>query len=105
VAAAVTDAEALRKSLTGPASSAQEHEVGVLLGPRWGEVPSGAPPAGLLTLRGLADTLGRFAEAVDGADGPPAPDVERGFAGLKPALEASVAAWEALKTKALRPGP
>jgi photosystem II stability/assembly factor-like uncharacterized protein len=105
VAAAVTDAEALRKSLTGPASSAQEHEVGVLLGPQWGEVPSVAPPAGLLTLRGLADTLGRFAEAVDGADGPPAPDVERGFARLQPALEASVAAWEALKTKALRPGP
>ena len=77
----------------------------VLLGPEWGAAPSGTPPAGLLTLRGLAETLGRFAEAVDGADGPPAPDVEKGFADLQPALDASLAAWQTLKTKTLRPGP
>ena len=104
-AAAVSDADALRKSLSDPASSAREHEVSVLLGPEWGAAPSGTPPAGLLTLRGLAETLGRFAEAVDGADGPPAPDVEKGFADLQPALDASLAAWQTLKTKTLRPGP
>ena len=101
----MSDADALRKSLSDPASSAREHEVSVLLGSEWGAAPSGTPPAGLLTLRGLAETLRRFVEAVDGADGSPAPDVEKGFADLQPALEASVAAWQTLKTKALRPGP
>ena len=105
VAAAVTDADAMRKSLSDPAPSAREHEVSVLLGPQWGEVPAGPPPAGLLTLRGLAETLNRFADAVDGADGPPAPDVEAGFATLQPVVDATLAAWGTLKTKALRPGP
>jgi photosystem II stability/assembly factor-like uncharacterized protein len=104
IAAAVTDADALRKSLAEQ-SSAQERDMAVLLGPQWGEAPVGPPPAGVETLRRLAETLGRFAEAVDGADGPPSPDVEEGFTALQPALEASLAAWEALKTKGLRPGP
>jgi hypothetical protein len=57
------------------------------------------------TLRRLAETLVRFAEAVDGADGPPAPDVEEGLERLQPAVEASIVAWESMKVKGLQPGP
>jgi photosystem II stability/assembly factor-like uncharacterized protein len=105
VASAVTEADALRKALAERPSPELEREVAALLGPQWGEAPVAPPPAGLESLRALAETLGRFAEAVDGADGPPAPDVEEGFARLQPALDASLAAWETLKAKDLSPGP
>jgi photosystem II stability/assembly factor-like uncharacterized protein len=105
VAAAVTEADSLRKSLAERNDVALELEVKVLLGPQWGEAPAGRPPAGLETLRAQADILGRFTAAVDGADAAPGPDVEAGFAALQPGLDATLAAWESLKAKALRATP
>jgi hypothetical protein len=49
----------------------------------------------------VAERLGAFAAAVDGADAAPAPDAEAGVALLEPAARASLAAWEALKAKDL----
>ena len=100
VAAAVTDAEALLKSPAKPAAPG-EREVRLLLGAQFGEAPIGPPPAGTEALRSLAETLSRFADAVDGADGAPSPDVVDGFTRLQPAVDASLAAWEALKAKGL----
>jgi len=82
-------------------ASPGERDLRILLGPQWGEVPLGPPPAGTLTLRTLAETLGRFADAVDGADGAPAPDVEEGFTRIQPVVDAALTAWEALKAKGL----
>ena len=72
-----------------------------LLGPQWGETAVAPPPAGLKSLRALADTLERLTAAVDGADGPPTPDAADGFASLQADVAATLAAWETLKTKAL----
>ncbi len=38
-------------------------------------------------------------EAVDGADAPPSPDVEAGFAQLEPVVEAALSAWQVLKAQ------
>jgi photosystem II stability/assembly factor-like uncharacterized protein len=58
-------------------------------------------PASLTTLRAVGDDLTKLATAVDGADAAPSPDVVAGFDKIQPALNATLAAWEALKTKDL----
>jgi len=101
VAAAVTEADRLRNAGARRPVPDIDRELKALLGPQWGETAVAPPPAGLKSLRALADTLERFTAAVDGADGPPTPDAEDGFASLQADVAATLAAWETLKTKAL----
>jgi len=58
-------------------------------------------PKSLITLRAMGDGLNKLATAVDGADAAPSPDVVAGFEKIQPPLDATLAAWEALKTKDL----
>jgi hypothetical protein len=107
VATAISEAEKLHRTLSERARAAgadeakavEDHDVRVqaLTGPQFGEAPVGQVPAGVSPLRTLAGTLRGFAVAVDGADAAPTPDVEAGFAKLEPAVEQTLAAWEALK--------
>jgi hypothetical protein len=106
VAAAIDEADKLHRALSerarmgaDEAKAIEQRDIRVqaLTGPQFGEAPVGPAPAGLASLRALAGTLRGFAAAVDGADTEPTPDVEAGFAKLEPAVEATLAAWEALK--------
>jgi photosystem II stability/assembly factor-like uncharacterized protein len=112
VATAVKEAEQLhREFTTKPGASGADRarakridfEVQVLLGPQFGDRPVGMPAGGLKALRPLATKLRGFADAVDGADGPPSPDVEKGFSELEPAVAATLARWQAITTQAGRP--
>ena len=69
---------------------------------------AGAPPPGrggcprtLTSLRAVGGALDELATAVDGADAAPSPDAVTGFEKAQPALDATLAAWEALKAKDL----
>ena len=59
------------------------------------------PPKSLTTLRAMGDGLNKLATAVDGADAAPSPDAVAGFEKIQPPLNATLAAWESLKTKDL----
>jgi hypothetical protein len=104
VAAAVTAADAAHKRLAAGGPADLDVQVQALLGPDFGAAPAAPPPAGLTPLRTLASTLNRMLDAVDGADAPPSPDVEAGFAQLEPVVEAALSAWPALQAR-VRPAP
>ena len=55
----------------------------------------------LTNLRAVGEALDKLATAVDGADAAPSPDAVTGFDKIQPALAATLAAWEALKTRDL----
>jgi hypothetical protein len=98
VAAAVTAADAAHKRRAGGPAEL-DLQVQALLGPEFGAAPAAPPPAGLTPLRALAGKLSRLLDAVDGADVPPAPDAEAGFAQLAPVVEAALSAWQALQAR------
>ncbi|HEY8148985.1 MAG TPA: hypothetical protein VIK51_08775 [Vicinamibacteria bacterium] len=99
VAAAVTAGDAAHKRLAAGGPADLDLQVQALLGPDFGAAPAAPPPAGLTPLRTLAGTLNRLLDAVDGADAPPSPDAEAGFAQLEPVVEAALSAWPALQAK------
>ncbi len=99
VAAAVTAGDAAHKRLAAGGPADLDLQVQVLLGPDFGAAPAGPPPPGLTALRVLAGKLTRLLDAVDGADAPPSPDAEAGFAQLEPVAEAALSAWQALQAK------
>ncbi|HEV8582578.1 MAG TPA: hypothetical protein VGX68_26220 [Thermoanaerobaculia bacterium] len=73
-----------------------------------GIVPSKGPhsawwlsPLSTTSLRFLSSTLNGIADAVDGADAAPSTDAVAGFDKLQTTVTATLAAWEALKTKDL----
>jgi photosystem II stability/assembly factor-like uncharacterized protein len=98
VAAAVAEAEKVHAALVAKGALDLDVRVVALTGPQFGEIPPAAPPAGLSSLRALANTLANLATAVDGADAEPTPDVEAGLAKIEPAVAATLAAWAELKT-------
>ncbi len=99
VAAAVTAADAAHKRLAAAGPADLDRQVQALVGPDFGAAPAGPPPAGLTALRVLAGKLTRLLDAVDGADAPPSPDAEAGFAQLEPVVESALSAWQALQAK------
>jgi hypothetical protein len=99
VAVAVGEAERQHPALVSKGARDLAARVHALLGPQFGEVPPAAPPAGLTSLRALANSLGNLATAVDGADAEPTPDAEAAIPGIEPAVEATLAAWAQLKTE------
>jgi photosystem II stability/assembly factor-like uncharacterized protein len=99
VAAAVAAADAVHKRLAAGGPSDLDLRVQALLGPDFGSAPAAPPPAGLTALRTLAGKLTRFLEAVDGADAPPSPDAEAGYAQIEPAVDAALSAWTALEAQ------
>ena len=96
VAAAIAMGEKLRASLAAKGAFESDARVRALLGPDFGEIPPAAPPAGLSTLRALANTLGGLATAVDGADAEPTPDAVAALPKVEPAVDATLTAWEQL---------
>jgi photosystem II stability/assembly factor-like uncharacterized protein len=56
------------------------------------------PPRTLTCFRSMGDELNKLAGAVDNADAAPSPDAVAGFDKLQPALAATLAAWDGLKT-------
>jgi hypothetical protein len=98
VAAAVTAADAAHKRLAASGPADLDLRLQALLGPDFGGAPM-APPPGLTPLRTLAGTLARFLDAVDGADAPPSPDAEAGFAQIEPVVDAALSAWTALQAQ------
>ncbi|MFL6261726.1 MAG: VPS10 domain-containing protein [Thermoanaerobaculia bacterium] len=58
-------------------------------------------PTTLNCLRAVGDALNKLATAADGADAAPSPDTVDGFEKIQPSLNATLAAWETLKTKDL----
>ena len=69
-----------------------------------GAAPPGqwwVPPKSLTTLRAVAAALDGLATAVDNADNAPSPDAVAGFDQARKMLAATLAAWDALKTKDL----
>jgi photosystem II stability/assembly factor-like uncharacterized protein len=98
VAAAVAEAEKVHAALAAKGALDLDVRVVALTGPQFGEIPPAAPPAGLSSLRALANTLANLATAVDGADAEPTPDAEAGLAKIEPAVAATLAAWAELKT-------
>jgi hypothetical protein len=99
VAAAVTAADAIHKRLAADGPSDLDLRVQALLGPDFGSAPAAPPPPGLVPLRTLAGKLARFLDAVDGADAPPSPDAEAGFAQIEPVVDAALTAWTALQAQ------
>ena len=99
VAAAVTAADAIHKRLAADGPSDLDLRVQALLGPDFGSAPAAPPPRGLVPLRTLAGKLARFLDAVDGADAPPSPDAEAGFAQIEPVVDAALTAWTALQAQ------
>ncbi|HEX9458789.1 MAG TPA: hypothetical protein VGA84_06565, partial [Thermoanaerobaculia bacterium] len=59
-----------------------------------------APPPPESSLRFLGQALSKLAGAIDGADGAPTPDARASWATLKPAADAALAAWTAVKGEA-----
>jgi hypothetical protein len=98
VAAAVEEADAAHKALAARGATDLDRQVQGLLGPDFGITPVAPPPAGSSPLRELAGTLRTLLAAVDGADVAPTPDAQAGLAKVEPAVEAALAAWQALKT-------
>jgi photosystem II stability/assembly factor-like uncharacterized protein len=99
VAAAITAADAAHKRLAVRGPAELDLRVQALLGPDFGAAPAAPPPPGLTPLRTLAGKLTRLLEAVDGADAPPSPDAEAGFAQIEPVVEAALTAWTALQAQ------
>ncbi len=62
------------------------------------------PPRSVSSLRFLEGALETLARAVDGADADPTPDARTGFVELEATLTRTLAAWEALKKRALEAG-
>jgi len=98
VAAAVTAADTAHKRLATSGPADLDLRIQALLGPDFGGAPM-APPPGLTPLRTLAGELARFLDAVDGADAPPSPDAEAGFAQIEPVVDAALSAWTALQAQ------
>jgi hypothetical protein len=98
VAATVAEAERVQAALAAKGAHDLDVRVRALTGPQFGEIPPGAPPAGLSSLRALANTLANLATAVDGADAEPTADAEAGLAKIEPAVDATMAAWAELAT-------
>jgi photosystem II stability/assembly factor-like uncharacterized protein len=61
----------------------------------------GVPLRSVSDLRFLSAAFGELLAAVDGADAPPSPDAEAGFAAHTKTLETTLAAWEELKARDL----
>jgi hypothetical protein len=99
VAAAVTAADAAHKRLAAGGSADLVLRIQALLGPDFGSAPTAPPPPGLTPLRTLAGKLARLLDAVDGADAPPSPDAETGFAQIEPVVEGTLTAWQALQAQ------
>ena len=99
VAAAIAAGDVAHKRLATSGPADVDVRVQSLLGPEFGAAPAGPPPAGVTPLRTLAGTLSRLLEAVDGADAPPSPDAEAGFAQIEPVVEAALAAWTAVQAQ------
>ena len=59
-----------------------------------------APPAGLITLRGLESWLHALDTAVEGADADPGPEVDEGTALAERTAQAVLSAWDALTARA-----
>jgi hypothetical protein len=98
VAVAVAEAEKVQATLAARGARDLDVRVVALTGPQFGEIPPAAPPAGLSSLRALANALANLATAVDGADAEATPDAEAGLAKIEPAVDATLAAWAELKT-------
>ena len=98
VAASVAEAEKVHAALVAKGARNLDVRVVALTGPQFGEIPPAAPPAGLSSLRALANSLANLATAVDGADAEPTPSAEAGLAKIEPAVDATLAAWAELKT-------
>jgi photosystem II stability/assembly factor-like uncharacterized protein len=56
------------------------------------------PPTTTTSLRLVAETLGKLATAAGSADAAPTPDARAGYAVAMPAVEQSLAAWDAFKS-------
>ncbi|PYQ16147.1 MAG: hypothetical protein DMF80_05960 [Acidobacteria bacterium] len=97
VSSAIAEAERAHRALLEQARAELDAQVLALTGPQFGEIPGRMPPAGLRSLRVLAGSLSALASAVDGADAEPTPEAEAGFSQLPSALDATLAAWSALK--------
>jgi hypothetical protein len=97
VAAAIAESEKLRAALAARGASALAARMRALTGPDFGEVPAEGPPAGLSSLRALANSLAGLAAAVDGSDTEPAPDAVAAIPNVEQAVQAALAAWERLK--------
>jgi len=100
VAAALAEGEKLRATLTAKRAVELEARVRALIGPDFGEIPASGPPAGLSSLRALANSLAGLAGAVDGADAEPTPDAVAAVPKIEQAAQATLAAWATLKTQA-----
>ncbi|HEX5123853.1 MAG TPA: hypothetical protein VFV97_11455, partial [Rhodanobacteraceae bacterium] len=59
------------------------------------------PPSSTTSLRFVAETLGKVAGAVDGADVAPTPDAESGYTAAKALLDRELGEWKAFKAKDL----
>jgi len=99
IASALAEAEKLRAGLAARGASELDARVRALTGPEFGEVPPAAPPAGLASLRALANSLASLATAVDGADAEPTPDAEAAIPRVEEAVQATLAAWADLKSR------
>jgi hypothetical protein len=102
VAAAIAMGEKLHASLAAKGALEPDARVRALLGPDFGEIPPAGPPAGLSTLRALANALGGLATAVDGADAEPTLDTVAAIPKVEQAVDATLTAWEQL-TRSLAP--
>src|SRR6185312_12003437 len=98
LAEAVTAADTAHKRLAASGAADLDQRIQALLGPDFGGAPV-APPPGLTPLRTLAGQLARFLDAVDGADAPPSPDAEAGFAQIEPVVDSALAAWTTLQAQ------
>jgi hypothetical protein len=56
------------------------------------------PPTTTTSMRFVAETLGKLATAAGSADAAPTPDARAGYAVAMPAVEQSLAAWDAFKS-------
>ncbi|HEY3188887.1 MAG TPA: hypothetical protein VGJ70_15500, partial [Solirubrobacteraceae bacterium] len=99
VAAALAEGEKLRAALAAKRALELDARVRALVGPDFGEIPASGPPAGLSSLRALANSLAGLAGAVDGADAEPTPDAVAAVPSMEQAAQATLAAWAALKSE------
>jgi photosystem II stability/assembly factor-like uncharacterized protein len=100
VLTAVKEAEDLHRALSSRGATELDREVRALTGPQFGELAPVPPPPGIDSLRSLRSRLDELLVAVDGADAAPTPDARTGFAATEPGVQATLAAWEALRGKA-----
>jgi len=98
---AIDAADALQPKLAATQGAGElEREVQALAGPQWGAASLTAPPAGLITLRGLESWLDALDTAVEGADADPGPEVDEGIALAERTAQAVLSAWDALAARA-----